>query len=102
MKQKNGTRNTREGYHYNTLYWKNHFKALPTLNPDLLQVLVGMVLGDATLRQQGESVHVKFEQGHKQKEFVDHLVCSNNTVLQSKSLNENSCEVPRSYKKLLV
>jgi len=66
-------KDTRDGYHYNSNCWQSHFKALPALKPELLEVLVGMVLGDAALAKQGSSSHVKFEQGYKQKAFVYHL-----------------------------
>lgn len=66
-------KNSRDGYHYNTPYWKDHFRDLPMLDPVLLQTVVGMILGDASLSKQGVSAHVKFEQGYQQKEFVLHL-----------------------------
>lgn len=63
----------RDGYHHNSSYWKNHFKKIPTPEPYLRQILVGMILGDAYLSKQRISAHIKFEQGYNQKEFVYHL-----------------------------
>jgi len=70
--------NTRNGYHFNSKYWQD-WKArtrLPMINPKLFQLILGMVLSDATMYRVSHEALVKFEQGGRspdQKEFLFHL-----------------------------
>ena len=57
--------NTRNGYHFNSKYWQD-WKArtrLPMINPKLFQLILGMVLSDATMYRVSHEALVKFEQG---------------------------------------
>lgn len=66
-------RNMRDGYHHNSLYWKNIRNSLPMLNPVLMEIAVAMVLSDAGLAWTSADAHMKIEQGYKQKDLVYHL-----------------------------
>ena len=58
--------NARNGHHFNSKYWQSH-------NPKLFQLILGMVLSDATMYRVSHEALVKFEQGADQKEFLFHL-----------------------------
>ena len=62
----------RDGYHYNTKYWKNYKESLRE-EKELREVYIGCMLGDATLSQRGEKASIKFEQGLRNKEYLFHL-----------------------------
>ena len=70
--------NTRNGYHFNSKYWQD-WKArtrLPMIDSKLFQLILGMVLSDATMYRVSHEALVKFEQGGRspdQKEFLFHL-----------------------------
>lgn len=66
-------KNSREGTHLNRKYWQLYKKKIPPLPPALFQCAVGMALGDATHSKSHVSTHLKFEQGYKEKSFLDHL-----------------------------
>ena len=66
-------RNSRDGYHFNSKHWQLYKKQIPPLEESLFHCAVGMILGDATLSKTHIHAHIKFEQGHKQKDFLDHL-----------------------------
>lgn len=66
-------RNTRDGFHHNSLYWQNIRKGLPVLTPFIREVAIAMVLSDAGLAWTGKNAYMKIEQGYKQSDFVTHL-----------------------------
>lgn len=71
-------KNIRDGHHLNSKYWplrsaKEWKKKLPNINSDLFQLVLGMVLSDATMYRVSKEALVKFEQGADQKEFLFHL-----------------------------
>jgi hypothetical protein len=37
------------------------------------EIAIGMILGDASIYKVSREAHIKFEQGYKQKEFIEHL-----------------------------
>ncbi len=65
--------NRRDGYHFSSKYWQDYKKTLPPVPVSLIEVLVGMILGDATVFKQSKEAGVKFEQGYKQHSFMEHL-----------------------------
>ena len=68
--------NSRNGYHFNSKYWQDWKKNLPMINSKLFQLILGMVLSDATMYRVSREALVKFEQGGRspdQKEFLFHL-----------------------------
>ena len=65
--------NRRDGYHLASKYWQDYKKNLPLLPQHLLEVLVGIVLGDASMSKVSKEAYVKFEQGYTQERFVEHL-----------------------------
>lgn len=65
--------NMRDGFHHNSLHWQNIRKSLPILPSYLMEIAIAMVLSDAGLAWTSNEVHMKIEQGYKQKEFVYHL-----------------------------
>lgn len=65
--------NTRDGYHFNSKYWQDWKKNLPMIDSKLFQLILGMVLSDATMYRVSHEALVKFEQGADQKEFLFHL-----------------------------
>lgn len=65
--------NYRDGYHLASKHWQDYKKTLPLLSSFLKQVLVGIVLGDASMYIVSKEAHVKFEQGYLQEPFLVHL-----------------------------
>lgn len=65
--------NTRNGYHFNSKYWQNWKKQLPFIDSSLFQMILGIVLSDATIYYISKEALIKFEQGVNQKEFLYHL-----------------------------
>lgn len=46
---------------------------MPQPEPFLIEVAIGMILGDATMAKVSKDAYIKFEQGYKQKDFLYHL-----------------------------
>lgn len=65
--------NFRDSHHLASKHWQGYKKALPPLPPDLFQVVLGMVLCDASVFKQSIDAGVKFEQGYKQQAFILHV-----------------------------
>lgn len=72
MKNKKYIRN---GHPFNSKYWQDWKKTLPIIDNSsvLFQVILGIVLSDATMYRTSREAIVKFEQGVDQKEFIFHL-----------------------------
>jgi hypothetical protein len=66
-------KNRKDGFHLNSHYWQNYKKSIPLLPQDLFDICVGMILGDASVYKVSSEAYLKFEQGYKQKQFIDHL-----------------------------
>lgn len=66
-------KNTRDGYHFNSKYWQDWKKNLPMIDSKLFQLILGMVLSDASMYRVSREALVKFEQGVDQKDFLFHL-----------------------------
>lgn len=60
-------------YHLNSKYWQDYKKSLPQLPKEIFDIAVGMILGDATMYKVSREAYIKFEQGYKQKDFLDTL-----------------------------
>ena len=73
--KKNIIKNTRllKGLSKTSKYWQNWKKNNPKLNQYLRSVAIGMILGDAGIHKVGKDAYIKFEQGYKQKLFIDDL-----------------------------
>lgn len=54
-------------------YWQDWKNNNSNLNSILREIAVGMILGDASLSKVGKEASIKFEQGYKQKEFIEDL-----------------------------
>jgi len=68
------TRNYKDGYSLNSKYWKDWKKNfLPVLPEELVEIAIGMILGDASISKRHNQASIKFEQGYKQTEFLIHL-----------------------------
>lgn len=65
--------NMRNGHHHNSMYWQKVRFNLPALSRVLKEVTIAMVLSDAGMEWRGRDALIKFEQGHRQKDFVYHL-----------------------------
>lgn len=65
--------NIRDNHHLNSKYWQNYKKGSPDLPKEIFDVAVGMILGDATMYRVSREAYIKFEQGYKQKDFLDTL-----------------------------
>jgi len=65
-------RNTRDGHNLNSKYWQNWKKSLPLLPLDLIEIAIGMILGDGSMYKKKIDALIKFEQGYKQTEFLIH------------------------------
>jgi hypothetical protein len=75
MKNKKTIHNFKHGFHYNSKYWQNYKHSLPSLPPSSFEIAVGMLLGDACMYKVSKQAYIKFEQGSKQKLFLNHLFC---------------------------
>lgn len=73
MKLKKNINNFKNGYHLNSKYWQNYKLSLPYLPDQLFEIAIGMILGDACMYKVSIEAYIKFEQGYKQKEFLNHL-----------------------------
>nr|AWA82140.1 hypothetical protein [Cantharellus cibarius]AWA82172.1 hypothetical protein [Cantharellus cibarius] len=73
MRNNNKINNIRDGYHLNSKYWQDIKKTRPNLNPKLINISIGMLLGDATMYKVSRNALIKFEQGYRQESFIDHL-----------------------------
>lgn len=56
-------KNTRDGYHLNSLYWQHSKKSLPCVSEELHKIAYGMLLGDASMYRVSHEAYMKFEQG---------------------------------------
>ena len=65
-------RNYRDGYHLNSKHWQNYKSQIKPLPENHFNILIGMLLGDATMYYVSREAYIKFEQGWKQKNFLDH------------------------------
>ena len=72
-KGKKTIKNSRDGFRFNSKRWQDYKASLPSVPPRLQEIAVGMVFGDATMYRVSREAYIKFEQGHQQKPFVDHL-----------------------------
>ena len=66
-------KNYKNGYHLNSPYWQNYKKTLPSLPQHLVEIAIGMILGDASIYKVSTEAYIKFEQGYKQQAFLEHL-----------------------------
>lgn len=66
-------RNIRDGFHHNSLYWRQIREALPMPSLHLQEIAITMVLSDTGLGWTSKDAHMKIEQGYQQLEFVLHL-----------------------------
>lgn len=66
-------KNYRDEKHLNSKQWLLYKESVPELSRKQFEIAVGMVLGDASIQKRGKHAHIKFEQGKKQKEFLEHL-----------------------------
>lgn len=58
---------------FKTKYWQEIKLSRPNLEGFLKSVAIGMIMSDGYIRKHGKYAYIKFEQGVKQKEFLDHL-----------------------------
>lgn len=65
--------NILNGYHLNSKYWQDWKNQQPELDSQKFQIALGMVLSDAAMYRVSKEAYIKFEQGAKQKEFIQHL-----------------------------
>lgn len=65
--------NRRDGHHHNSSYWKGYKSRLHNIPDELYEIYVGCMLGDATMRVRGNKCSIKFEQGHKNRDYLSHL-----------------------------
>ena len=63
--------NSKDGHHFSSKYWQDYKKTLPLLSDELIQIAVGMILGDACICRRNNEAFIKFEQGSNQQ--VEHL-----------------------------
>lgn len=67
--------NSKDGHHFSSKYWQDYKKTLPLLSDELIQIAVGMILGDAYICRKNKEAFIKFQQGSKQQAFIEHLFC---------------------------
>ncbi len=72
-KMKKSINNIKNKYHLNSKYWQDYKKSLPLLPQHLIDISIGMILEDASMYKVSREAYIKFEQGYKQKLFVEHL-----------------------------
>lgn len=87
------------GHHFNSKYWQSQKSKLPPLPTIAFETAVGMVLGDATMYHVSREAYIKFEQGWKQKPFIDHLfeVFRSYSFMQQPRTRYNREQNPKSY-----
>ena len=69
---------------------------LPQLSQELKDISIGMILGDASIQRPSREAFIKFEQGYKQKEFIDHLFLLYNTFCFTKQVKIRTQPTDRS------
>jgi len=57
--------NTRDGFHLNSKHWQEWKKNLPMINAKLFQLILGMVLSDASMYRISREALVKFERSKR-------------------------------------
>lgn len=103
MNKKSKQKNYKHGYHFNSTYWQNYRKNLPCISKMQFEILFGMILGDACIYKTSVDAHIKFEQGYKQKLFLDHLYsvfkkyCFAEKVYERKSKNRHGILFSKSF-----
>ena len=70
---KKNINNIKNGHHLNSKYWQDYKKSLFSLPQHLFDIAIGMILNDASMYKVSREAYIKFEQGHKQKIFLDNL-----------------------------
>lgn len=73
--EKRSIHNTREGFHVNSIPWKQYRTDAPPLSCEQKEIAIGMILGDAYVAHRvsktgKRSAHIKFEQGLKQQPLI--------------------------------
>ena len=66
-------KNFKHNHHLNSKYWQDYKKTLPLVCEQVFQIAFAMVLSDASIYKTSREAHIKFEQGYKQKAFLNHL-----------------------------
>lgn len=100
-------KNILKGHHVNSRYWQDWKKQRPTLNKNLFQLCIGIVLSDATIYHISKEAYIKFEQGHIQKEFIEHLFIKMKeyTFMENYSIRytkNKEQQIPHSLKLLVI
>jgi hypothetical protein len=65
--------NYKNGYHLNSNYWKKYKLTLPNLDSFLLEISIGVLLGDACMYHKGKNSQIKFEQSYIHKDYLFYL-----------------------------
>lgn len=73
MQLKKTINNFKHGFHLNSKYWQDYKHSLPCLPSTLFEIAIGMLLGDATMYKVSKQAYIKFEQGYKQKLFLENV-----------------------------
>jgi len=60
----------KDGYPITSKYWQDHKRSLPNLPQNLQEIAVGTLLGDACLYRISRDTKIKFEQGHRYKDYL--------------------------------
>jgi hypothetical protein len=63
----------KDGYHLNSKYWQEKKNKIPNINNELIEIALGMIISDACMYKKSKNAIIKFEQGYKQKEFINNL-----------------------------
>ena len=66
-------KNKYNGYHLNSKYWQNWKNNLPEFNYKQKQIIIGIILSDATIYRKSKHAIIKFEQGKNQKDFIEDI-----------------------------
>ena len=64
---KDKVNNFKHEHHLNSRYWRNYKKTLPVLSDELVEIAIGMILGDAYICKINKEAFIRFEQSYKQQ-----------------------------------
>lgn len=63
----------KNGKHLNSKFWQEKKQEIVSIPLDLREIIVGNLLGDATMYRVGINSKIKIDQGYKNKEYLFHL-----------------------------
>ena len=63
----------KDGKHLNSKYWKIYKSKIPNWSENLLNIAIGILLGDGCMYKKSNNPIIKLEQGSIHKDYLFHL-----------------------------